>query len=61
MIKNDITGANGPSDATGGFHFDGVNSVMETLELLNQKFDFSKIKSFVLKGYVILIINLWDQ
>lgn len=43
-------GANGPSDATGGFHFDGVNSVMETLELLNQKFDFSKIKSFVLKG-----------
>lgn len=54
-IWNHFKGNNGPSDATGGFNFDGVNSVMETLELLDQKFDLSKTKSFVFKGYGICL------
>ena len=55
-MQNNNTGNNGPSDTTGGFNFDGVNSVMETLELLDQKFDLSKTKSFVLKGYGIFLV-----
>ena len=50
LLYNQYKGNNGPSEATGGFYFDGVNSIMETLDLLDQKFDLSKTKSFVLKG-----------